>query len=429
MSTTLSLPSLAQTQQNVCKKFETVVLNFGESVRYSPAWPVLDRAYRADQHAPFDLHPERIEAVLSLTEEWKDRPALIVYGRSGENAGVAVLIPKNVSTKKIPGFGIHCTLKGHRLAGNAFLGAGQTPEFRAALLREVLLQLEKQASQNLLIEDLDVTSSLWHTVHANVPGSWSDFFPQGLQPRHRLQFPLPDRNQYWSKFSTKTKSTFRRNIKRLGNFEVKRFTEPSQVPDFLEDAHRISLETWQTQQLGLRVKNDRRELDLFSSAAILEGFRSYILYQDAQPIAFIIGLQSHGTFLTSELGFDQKFARFSPGQVLLLKILEDLIEHQPPTTLDFGFGDAGYKSIFGTHVSSSADVWLMPRTLKSSAIRGWGQAARAFVKTSKKIVQKTGFAATLKKALRQAYRLRSNGAKMPGDEAGTSPSDDRTAND
>ncbi|MEX1229798.1 MAG: GNAT family N-acetyltransferase [Planctomycetaceae bacterium] len=388
-------------------RFETVALSCGEALRYSPAWPILERAYRGDAQASFDQRPECIDAVLSATPEWKDRPALIVHGESAHREPIAaIFIPKNVSTKKIPAFGVNCTLRGYRLAGNRLLGRTDDPSAAEQLLAASLERLGQSRAQVVLIEDLDIASPLSQVVESHLPRTWQQFAPRGWQTRHRLFFPASERKTYWDKFSSKKRGTFRRTVKKIGDIRVARATEPSDVVDFLRDAHQVSLETWQSQTLGLRVKNDDRELTVFGATAALGAFRSYLLYRDEQPIAFLIGMQSHGIFLVSELGYVQSFSRFSPGQVLLHKILDDLIDDAEVAQLDFGFGDAGYKEIFGTHVSKSADIWLMPENWTTTLVRSWGRTTQSLARTSKSFAQRIGAAAALKKTLRKIKSLR-----------------------
>ncbi|MDA0834758.1 MAG: GNAT family N-acetyltransferase [Planctomycetota bacterium] len=402
MTALLTQSTITPTTSSCDDCIETVTLEYGESLRFSPAWPILQRAYFNDTQATFDQMPEYIETVLTATSEWKDRPAVIVYRESTTEGPIAaIFIPKNVSTKKIPAFGLNCTLRGYRLVGNRLLGVSHDASAADQLVATALEQLAKRRSQMVLIEDLDVESPLSQYVNSHLPQSWHQFAPRGWQTRHRLHFPSTSRQSYWDKFSSKTRNTFRRGNKKIGNIRIARVTEPSGVVDFLRDAHRVSLETWQSQTLGLRIKNDERELTTFGAMATMGAFRSYLLYREEQPIAFVMGTQSHGTFLMNELGYDQAYSRYSPGQVLLVHILDDLIDDPEISQLDFGFGHAGYKEIFGTHLSRSADIWLMPENWTTTLVRMWGGTSQWLSRSIKSVANQIGVTSRLRKALRR----------------------------
>ncbi|HUQ68257.1 MAG TPA: GNAT family N-acetyltransferase, partial [Planctomycetaceae bacterium] len=171
--------------------------------------------------------------------------------------------------------------------------------------------------------------------------------------------------KYWSKFSGKTRSTFRRKLKKFGTTRLDRITEIDQVSSFLAAAHKISHQTWQTRQFGLRVRNDDCELEQFTTLARLGLLRCYLWHVNDEPIAFTIGNQDHGCFHYEEVGYVTAHARNSPGQMMLLQMIDDLILHERPEWFDFGGGDANYKQLFSTHESESGTVWLFPPTVSN----------------------------------------------------------------
>jgi len=67
------------------------------------------------------------------------------------------------------------------------------------------------------------------------------------------------------------------------------------------------------------------------------------------------------------VGYAGAFARNSPGQMLLLQVLDDLFAHDKPDVFDFGFGDAEYKRLFSNDASESGVVWLIPPRLSMRA--------------------------------------------------------------
>ncbi len=77
--------------------------------------------------------------------------------------------------------------------------------------------------------------------------------------------------------------------------------------------------------------------------------RSYIVYIEGRPCAFMGGQLRDGLYLWETSGFDPQYEKSSPGTVLLAWAIRDLIENTNCEVLDFGAGgdDRDYKSRFG----------------------------------------------------------------------------------
>src|SRR5205823_2400496 len=126
-----------------------------------------------------------------------------------------------------------------------------------------------------------------------------------------------------------------------------------QVAGFLNDAHCISQESWQSKRLGLRIKNSPQEKALYEALAELGALRAYLLHHAGKPIAFSLGIQWNGGYLWDEVGHIAAFSEQSPGTVLFMRMLEDLIARDTPRIFDFGYGDGEHKRLFGTRQTQS----------------------------------------------------------------------------
>ena len=75
------------------------------------------------------------------------------------------------------------------------------------------------------------------------------------------------------------------------------------------------------------------------------------------------GRLAGGTYDFETAGFDPAFAKASPGAVLLLFAVRDLIEGGRCTTFDFGQGGdvVGYKARFGNESHVCASLQLGPK--------------------------------------------------------------------
>ena len=371
----------------------------------SEAYSEWQRLFAADPAANIAQHPDYVLRELAAQSaptpqhSAAEKGRIVGLGAHESWSTAAALVPKTIQLNcplKLP---LRWTLRGWRLAGNRFLGE-PTEASHHRLLQAVVHELSETGADMLLIEDLEEDSDLWHVIQAQEEPAFHTVIPSPFQERLRIRFPETPED-YWTKFSSKTRNTFRRKLKKIGRTELVRITHPSQIADFLEHAHRISLNSWQTQRLGLRVRNNDSELELLTFLALNEAFRSYLLYQGDRAIAFLIGTQFKGYFNYEEVAYDSEFANQSPGQVLLLKVLEDLIGHETPAWFDFGGGDADYKRLFATECSRSGNVWLMPPTFRTMETIALLKTRRMIGKTARLILKSTG----LMRRVRQRTRM------------------------
>lgn len=349
--------------------------------------------YERDQAVGPLLHPDVVLTDLAHARP-SDHPAVLLQAtEAGHGQGVGVLVPKRVTARQLGGFPFNLRMNGYRLAGNDFATSAQTAESQTLLQRQLLATaldwVAQQRAAFLLIEDLDEESPLAVTLNATLPGGWRVYRHAGIQPRRRIALPATA-ELYWQKFSSKTRQTFRRKLKKFGRTHLQRVEDISQVADFLQAAHQISLHTWQTRQFGLRVRNDEAELARFCELARLGLLRCYLWYVEDQAVAFTIGFQDHGRFYYEEVGYLPEFARFSPGQMMLTQMIDDLIAHHRAEWFDFGGGDADYKELFATHSSRSGTVWLFPPSLGGAAVHSYLQTSQSLRRTARQLLTRYG---------------------------------------
>ena len=334
--------------------------------------------------------------------------------RNDQLVALGVLAPKSMSLRQAGGFGPVRDIHGYRLSGNRLLG-NPSDELQSQMLAACATFAREQHATYLLIEDLERDAPLFAAAESLTYDGFRLFSPTGTQARLKIEFPLkPD--DYWSKFSSKTRNTFRRKQKRIGPTRVLRITEPGQVAEFLEAAHVISQRTWQSDQFGLRIRNNETELRLLTFLTTQRALRSYLLFVDDKPVAFLVGTQFKGLFSYEEVGYDRDFAGRSPGQVLLLHVLDDLLKHDPPRVFDFGGGDAEYKRLFATKASTSGNVWLVPPGLRPQTCLTYLRGCRFVDRTARELVRKLGLTTLLRQLMRgkRNFATRSSGTEATG---------------
>lgn len=365
---------------NVDSRLHDDWLNLWNRAEDAVSWQHPDSVYAECRH----LNPSRLSP---LFVESRDDHELI---------GGAILLPKSVRTNHLGGIGPNFTLHGYRLVGGRLLH----DQVDANHLTDAVFAAVSQASADfLLIEDIDQPSPLWSSISNAMPKNWQAFTPNGVQARLRIRF-RDDGESYWQQFSSKTRSTFRRKLKKFGKTRLELITAADQVSDFLAAAHLISLQTWQSRRLGLRVRNTEAERVVLSALADAGLLRSYLWLADGEPAAFCIGHQSHGVFHYEEVGYATKFARFSPGQMLVVQMIEDLLADNRPDVFDFGGGDADYKRMFANDVSQSGTVWLVPPAWRAKTALQWASLCRAAKSNVRSLANRLGLATRIRQWIR-----------------------------
>jgi len=379
---------------------EVCALNTSFRDRHSQSYQTWNQLFEHDPQSHIQQHPDHVSAEVGQLPDGASRPLIMVTARREETVvGIAILIPKSESIRHFSQLIPAMSFSGYRMAGSRILGV-HDDEVARAILQACLASTKQHRGRFLLIEDLIEGSDLWRCCQS-IEGQHGLFFlPE--PPQKRLFIRFPKDVDYWSAFSSKSRWNFRRKIRKFGDHRLERVTDISQLSVFLEDAHRISQNSWQTRSLGLRIRNDDAELKLFTFLALEGALRSYVLYHGDQPAAFLCGTQRNGYFDFGETAYDQDLSHVSPGHVLILKILEDLIAENTPECLDFGEGDAEYKRIFGNDEANSADVWLMPGGLMRGPLRWLSVSDRLFYRFADWCLNTLGIKDRVKKMLRRS---------------------------
>jgi hypothetical protein len=138
-----------------------------------------------------------------------------------------------------------------------------------------------------------------------------------------------------------------RALERHGQYRLQVVQGASQIERFLSDGERVSRRTYQW-AIGQRLQNDGHTRERYRRLAAEGRLRCYILYMGAIPCAFARGELSGTLYHYETPGFDPSFAKLSPGTVLLMWVIRDLIENTECKLFDFGSGGdyTSYKARF-----------------------------------------------------------------------------------
>jgi hypothetical protein len=204
-----------------------------------------------------------------------------------------------------------------------------------------------------------------------------------------LPASLPDVLKSLSKSTRASMRNYSNRLEReFGDrLAVRRYTEPSDLDTYLEDADAVADKTYQ-RGLGVGVRNDLSQRMRTQLAMERGWFRSYVLYVDDEPIAFSSGNAYGGRFYYGIPGYDPAYGKYRVGTYVFLKMVEDLCADDSVQVLDFGPGESEHKRHFCDRWWYEAEVYLfaprfrprfvnVARTAILGANDGLASAARA----------------------------------------------------
>ena len=177
--------------------------------------------------------------------------------------------------------------------------------------------------------------------------------------RHLIKLP-PSFDGFVKALSGVTRSSVTRKLKKFEKdyqFEFEVVSHPEQIDKFLTEGEKISRLTYQW-HVGQRLTNDVATRRRYMRLAEAGQLRCYMLYVDGRPIAFLRGELSDNLYHYETPGYDPEFQKASPGIVILMWTIRDLIENTSCKLFDFGTGgdDTGYKSHYSNVMINCAPL-------------------------------------------------------------------------
>ncbi|MHC4975170.1 MAG: GNAT family N-acetyltransferase [Planctomycetota bacterium] len=178
-------------------------------------------------------------------------------------------------------------------------------------------------------------------------------------------------NETLNTFSRKHRANIRRYNRVLdkhfdNQVEIHRHTTPEQIDEFIPIASAITRKSYHF-AIGAGIRDSELWRGLARMESDKERMRASVMYARGEPIAYQYGCRYGNTFFLEAMTYDQDHRDARPGAVLLQRTVEWLCEEGGVGTLDYGFGDAGYKKIHGT------------RSWNERTIRIYGHSWRARV--------------------------------------------------
>jgi CelD/BcsL family acetyltransferase involved in cellulose biosynthesis len=176
-----------------------------------------------------------------------------------------------------------------------------------------------------------------------------------------------DAETYLKKFSSKTRATLRRKVRKFGELsggtiDRREYRSPQELATFHDLARQLSQKTYQERLLDAGLPESEGFKRQMIAAAERGEVRAYLLFCEEKPVAYLYTPVRNGVFDYAYLGYDPELARWSPGTVLQWLVLESLFAEGGHRLFDFSGGQGAHKQLFSTGSQDCADVYFFSRT-------------------------------------------------------------------
>lgn len=186
-------------------------------------------------------------------------------------------------------------------------------------------------------------------------------------PNYFVDLSLPGGfGQYLEGFSSKTRSTLRRKVRRFAEASPEGLTwrvyrTPDEIDEFLPIAGRLSERTYQARLLdcGLPTEPEFRGQALeLARQRLAYGF---VLFHGVRPAAYVFSQRQSGIVSYDYVGHDPDLNALSPGTVLQYLLLEYLFGDEEARVFDFTEGEGAHKALFSTGRAMCAKSLVFPK--------------------------------------------------------------------
>lgn len=178
---------------------------------------------------------------------------------------------------------------------------------------------------------------------------------------------------YQKQFSSKTRSTINRKIKKYseycgGSIAWKTYKSPGEMREFFRLARAVSKLTYQERLLDAGIPESAAFIQQAESLAADQRVRAYILFDGERPVSYLYCPVYDGVLIYAYLGYDPEYIKWSVGTVLQWLAIEQLFTEARFRYFDFTEGQSDHKRLFATHQQHCANVFFVKRTLSNTVL-------------------------------------------------------------
>ncbi len=228
------------------------------------------------------------------------------------------------------------------------------------LLQELTNTLKRGDIDAVFFNQLQLDSPIYRLTRKK-PNFLCRCYSHIVEPH--WQTHLPDSvDAFYKDMSGSRKRYLRRYTRALekacsGPVEMVCYRSEDKLDHVISIASEISAKTYKN-ALNVVFRDDYLTRSLLTRAARQGRLRAYVLYVNGKTCAFEFGIEYGNIFFPEHIGYDPFFRSCSPGTVLFIKVMEDLIENSNVRVFDYGFGAAAYKERFGTKSWPETSVYI-----------------------------------------------------------------------
>jgi hypothetical protein len=209
---------------------------------------------------------------------------------------------------------------------------------------------------------------------------------------------------YLEKFSSKTRSTINRKVKKYaeqsGGIVWKAYSSLDEMEEFHRLAREVSQKTYQEKLLDAGIPADAEFVRRMKLLAAQDQVRAYILFDDARPVSYLYCPVENDVLIYAYLGYDPGYIKMSVGTVLQWLAMEALFKEARFSYFDFTEGQSDHKRLFATHELYCANVLFLRRSFKNRLLVRSHYLMGVFSQKLGNILDKYGVKAKVKRMLR-----------------------------
>src|SRR5512138_434898 len=228
---------------------------------------------------------------------------------------------------------------------------------------------ERPEIDGVYMKSVMESSALWSILeeHGWTVGRARAYKPEGERPFHYLVLP-ESFEAYLSQFRKKQRYNLKRQVRVLAEassnaLELCCIRDVVDVDRLIDCVGVVTERSWKSGTLAHAIPEIVKKPEYLADLPRKRLLHSYVLNVNGAPCAYVLGYLYNGIYHYANIGYDLRLASYSPGNVLLFLVVEDLIGKASASVLNFGISDAEYKRIFGNrHVRDASILLMRPST-------------------------------------------------------------------
>lgn len=210
---------------------------------------------------------------------------------------------------------------------------------------------------------------------------------------------------YQAKFSSKTRSTINRKIKKFseycgGELKWKTYKSPEEISDYIGLARAVSKLTYQERLLDAGLPESEEFIHNALAMAAEGRVRAYILFHGERPVSYLYCPVTDGVLSYSYVGYDPEYMNMSVGLVLQWLAVEQLCSEGGFRYFDFTEGQSDHKRLFSTHQRLCANVFFVRKSVRNVLIIRSHKLMNSLSEAMGAWLEKVGLKAKLRRLLR-----------------------------